>query len=126
MIMETMNLQAYLIYLPIALLITILVARKLFENSKIFMIDIFRGREEIANATNSLFEIGFYLLNIGMALLILEISQDILSSIQMVEILSVKIGGFAIYLGVALFANVYLFFRGKRKASLNTLKDKMI
>ena len=124
--METMNLQAYLIYLPIALLITILVARKLFENSKIFMIDIFRGREEIANATNSLFEIGFYLLNIGMALLILEISQDILSSIQMVEILSVKIGGFAIYLGVALFANVYLFFRGKRKASLNTLKDKMI
>ena len=29
------------------------------------MLDIFKGREEIANATNKLFETGFYLLNLN-------------------------------------------------------------
>ena len=32
------------------------------------------------------------------------------------EILSFKIGGFSIYLGVMLFLNMYLFFRGRKKA----------
>jgi hypothetical protein len=85
------------------------------------MLDIFKGREEIAYSTNRLFEIGFYLLNIGMALLILRIgfaetAQD------MVEVLSQKIGGFAIYLGVSLFFNLYLFFRGKKQVAKRELR----
>ena len=65
---------AYIVYLPIAVLLTYYVARTLFKNAKVFMLDIFRGREEIANSTNRLFQLGFYLLNLGFALLILEIS----------------------------------------------------
>ena len=38
------------------------------------MTDIFKGREEIAKATNKLFETGFYLLNIGFALKIMEMN----------------------------------------------------
>lgn len=105
----------YLIYLPIALLMTVLVARTLFKNSQIFMLDIFRGREEIAMSTNKLFEIGFYLLNVGAALLILKMSE-VFSSQALIEQLSYKLGGFSIYLGIMLFFNLYLFFRGKRKA----------
>ena len=60
----------YTIYLPIVIALTIYVARSLFKNSKVFMMDIFNGREEIAMSTNRLFEVGFYLLNIGFALLI--------------------------------------------------------
>jgi hypothetical protein len=113
-----MNVKAYLIYLPVTILMTILVARTLFKNSKIFMMDIFHGRAEIALATNRLFEIGFYLLNIGAALLILQ-TRTIESYQGMIEILSTKIGGFSIYLGVILFLNLLLFFRGKRKASIS-------
>lgn len=69
--METTKiLIGYTIYLPIALFLTYYVSKTLFRNSKIFMLDIFRGREEIANATNKLFETGFYLLNLGFALMI--------------------------------------------------------
>jgi F0F1-type ATP synthase assembly protein I len=32
----------------------------------------------------------------------------------MLEILSTRIGGFSIYLGIMLFFNLYLFFRGRR------------
>src|SRR5690606_11517098 len=104
--------KGYLIYLPIALLMTVLVARTLFKNSQIFMLDIFNGREEIAIATNRLSEIGFYLMNIGAALLILKMN-GIFTPQDLIEALSHKLGGFSIYLGIMLFLNLYLFFRGK-------------
>ena len=122
--METSLLStAYIIYLPIALIMTTLVAHTLFKNSKIFMLDIFHGREDIALSTNRLFEIGFYLLNIGTALLILQMNE--MKTVQgMIEGLSYKIGGFSIYLGVMLFLNLYFFFRGKRKARESALYHK--
>ncbi|HOZ52549.1 MAG TPA: hypothetical protein PLU17_11860 [Chitinophagaceae bacterium] len=107
---------AYFIYLPIALLLTYYVARTLFKNALVFMLDIFHGKESIASSTNKLFEVGFYLLNIGFALLILRINEFVQNYQEMIEILSMKIGGFSIYLGIMLFLNMYMFFRG-RKAS---------
>lgn len=107
---------AYFIYLPITLLLTWLVAYNLFKNGLIFMRDIFFGREDIAKATNSLFKIGFYLLNIGFALYILRIYDALTGMQDTIEVLSSKIGGFSIYLGVMLFFNLYLFFRGKKVA----------
>jgi hypothetical protein len=114
------------IYLPITLFLTYYVSKTLFKNSKIYMLDIFRGREEIANATNKLFETGFYLLNLGFALMILEIYLYKDSYQELIEKLSYKIGGFSIYLGIMLFLNLYFFFRGKRKASQAQAEQLMI
>lgn len=108
------NFIAYVIYLPVIIVLTWYVAHTLFKNSKVFMLDIFSGKEEIAYSTNTLFETGFYLLNLGFALLIMEVSYQINSSRNLLEILSSKVGGFAIYLGIMLFFNLYLFFRGRR------------
>jgi hypothetical protein len=115
-------LWAYFIYLPIALTLTFYVARTLFQNGKVFMLDIFHGKEDIAFSTNKLFEVGFYLLNVGFALLILKIDYTVENSQRMVEVLSYKIGGFAIYLGLMLFANLYLFFRGRRISKANAVR----
>ena len=136
--METKIILAYLIYLPVTVLLTLYVAHTLFKNGRIFMLDIFKGKEDIANATNKLFEVGFYLLNIGFALLIMKVVQEeptverytdagaIMTPVntidthqEVVEVLASKVGGFAIYLGVMLFLNLYLFFRGRRKARMN-------
>jgi predicted PurR-regulated permease PerM len=115
--METTKiLIGYAIYLPIAIFLTYYVSKTLFQNGKIYMLDIFKGREEIANATNKLFETGFYLLNLGFALMILTISEYKNDYQTLIEALSYKIGGFSIYLGFMLFFNLYFFFRGKRKA----------
>ena len=107
---------AYYIYLPIALTLTWFVATTLFNNSKVFMRDIFNNREEIAISTNTLFKVGFYLLNLGFALYILPINDLLDNHQRMIEVLSFKIGGFSIYLGIMLFFNLYLFFRGKKVA----------
>tara|TARA_B100000674_G_scaffold489182_1_gene502728 strand:- start:4710 stop:5075 length:366 start_codon:yes stop_codon:yes gene_type:complete len=119
--MENYIVITYLIYLPIVLLMTFLVAKILFKNSVIFILDIFKGRKEIALPTNRLLEIGFYLLNIGTALLILK-TRGIKTTQEVVEILSFKIGGFSIYLGIMLFFYLFLFFRGKKKASIGMQK----
>jgi hypothetical protein len=125
--METTKiLIGYAIYFPIALFLTYYVSKTLFKNSKIYMLDIFRGREEIANATNKLFETGFYLLNLGFALMILEIYLYKDSYQELIEKLSYKIGGFSIYLGLMLFLNLYFFFRGKRKASQAQVEQRMV
>jgi len=112
----SLNFTAYLIYLPVVLVLTWYVAHTLFKNSKVFMMDIFNGRSDIAISTNKLFETGFYLLNLGFALTIMEVAAEITNGRSMLEILSLKIGGFSIYLGIMLFFNLYLFFRGKRVA----------
>lgn len=112
---NTLIIIAYAAYLPIALLLIFYVARNLFRNSEIFMLEIFKGRAEIAHATNKLFEIGFYLFNIGYVLLILKITY-VDSYQDVIERVSYKLGGVAIYLGVMLFLNLYLLFRGKRAA----------
>lgn len=116
--MET-KLVAYLIYLPISLGLTWYVARTLFSNSKVFMIDIFRGKQDIALSTNKLFEVAFYLFNIGFALMILQIDYTVDGYQIMVEALSIKIGSFAIYMGALLFFNLYLFFRGRKASRMN-------
>lgn len=110
---------AYLIYLPIVIMLTIYVSKMLFKNGRLFMIDIFKGKEDIALATNKLFEIGFYLINIGWALLILKISYhspDAMNYQTLIEILSKKIGCFTIYLGIMLFINLIFFFKGRNKS----------
>jgi predicted PurR-regulated permease PerM len=110
----SLNFIAYIIYLPIVIVLTWYVAHILFKNSKVFMQDIFNGKTDIAFSTNKLFETGFYLLNLGFALVIMEITRYITDSQTLLEILSTKIGGFSIYLGIMLFFNLYLFFRGRR------------
>lgn len=120
-LIQTYNFSAYMIYLPIVIMLTVLVSQFLFKNSKTFMLDIFHQKQDIAMATNSLFKIGFYLLNIGFALCIVEFFQ-IESAERLVVALSKKIGGFSIYLGIMMLLNLLLFLKG-RKHAMN--KDKV-
>ena len=115
----------YAIYLPIAIFLTLFVAKSLFKNARVFMLDIFHQKEDIALATNKLFEIGFYLMNIGFALLILKFNDGynpIDSSQELIERLAVKIGGFSIYLGIMLFLNLFMFFKGRKKSKVSEKK----
>ena len=118
----SLELIAYIIYLPIAIGLTTLVSQHLFKNSKIFMLDIFSQKVEIAMATNKLFKIGFYLLNIGFALRIIKI-YDLIGYKDMVEVLSGKIGGFSIYLGIVMIAFILFFLKGRKASKENNMRN---
>ncbi len=119
----SLELIAYTIYLPISILLTTFVSQHLFKNGKIFMLDIFNQKEDIALATNKLFKIGFYLLNIGFALLIVKI-YDLVNYKDMVETLSVKIGGFSIYLGIVMIFFILFFLKGRKASKKENLRMK--
>jgi len=90
---------SYTLYLILTLVLIIWVARKLFSNGKIFLLDIFHGNKELANAVNNLLLVGFYLINIGYAVYTLSIREDILNARALVEGLSVKVGAIILILG---------------------------
>jgi hypothetical protein len=123
--MKDVTVVAYCIYLPVVIALTCYVANSLFKNSIVYMKDIFKGRLEIAAATNTLFKIGFYLLNLGFALLILKITDMTATAQSAIEVLSRKVGSFSIYLGIMLFMNMYLFFRGKNASKQKSVQPQI-
>lgn len=118
--MKNLIVTSYLIYLPLALMLTLVVARIFFRNSRIFMSDIFHGRLEIAGSTNNMLEMGFYLLSIGYAFFIMEIhwyAENVFEVQDAFEALSTKVGALSVFLGFMVFGFLFLLFRGKRKSS---------
>ena len=110
----TLTVLAYAIYALFVAGLTFGVARILFKNSREFMLVIFGSREHLALATNQLFEVGFFLFGFGIGLRCLYIGYNIVDFKGVFEVLSQKIGGFTLFLGAMLFANLYLFFRGMK------------
>ena len=123
--MKNLIVSSYIVYLPLALMLTFVVARIFFKNSKIFMTDIFKGRIEIADSTNTMMQMGFYLLSLGYALFIMKISyyREKFELQDAVEVLSSKMGALAVFMGVMVFAFLYLLFRGKRISRQNQIQN---
>jgi hypothetical protein len=106
----------YSIYLALTISITIWVARTLFRNGKIFLVDIFHGNTELAQAVNNLLLVGFYLVNIGYAVYTLTTTSVISNSRELVEILSLKVGAIILILGGMHFFNMLIFFKLRKRA----------
>jgi hypothetical protein len=106
----------YSIYLPVTILLTIWVARTLFSNGRVFLVEIFHKDEVLANSVNTLLLVGFYLLNIGYAVYTLKIWDTLASSQDMIEMLSEKIGWIILVLGAFHFFNLFILFSLRRKA----------
>jgi hypothetical protein len=107
---------AYALYLLISISITIWVAKTLFKNGRIFLLDIFHGNEPLADSVNKLLLVGFYLVNIGYVVYTLQIGNATLNTRELLEELSVKIGLIILILGCMHFGNLYIFYKLRKKA----------
>lgn len=105
----------YTLYLIISFVLTIWVARTLFKNGKVFLIDIFHGNKELAESVNNLLLVGFYLINLGYAIYTLRITENIENTREIFEILSLKIGTIILILGCMHFLNLYVLFTLRKK-----------
>lgn len=106
----------YVAYLLITITVTIWVARNLFRNGKLFLVDIFHGNKDLAEAVNNLLLVGFYLINIGYAVYTLQVVADVNNARAVIEILSLKIGAIILILGCMHFLNMFIFFRLRKRA----------
>ncbi|MBP6023667.1 hypothetical protein [Ferruginibacter sp.] len=108
----------YCFYLVITIALTVWVARTLFKNGKVFLIDIFHGNKELADSVNNLLLVGFYLINIGYAVYTLQVTSSISNFQEVIEKLSVKVGLIILILGAMHFFNLYIFFTLRKKATI--------
>lgn len=105
-------------YAAIAVVLTIWLARQLSRHGLVFLRSVFPGRDDLATAINQLLVIGFYLVNLGWALLLLR--ADALSSATVTEAAAMlvdRLGILLLLLGLAHLMNLYVFHRIRRGAS---------
>ncbi|QKJ32178.1 hypothetical protein HQ865_21235 [Mucilaginibacter mali] len=109
----------YAFYLMISIALTVWVARVLFNNGRIFLVDIFHGNTPLADSVNKLLVVGFYLVNIGYMSLALKEVDAIVNLQTVVEVLSRKLGYIILILGAMHFLNLTIFFKLRNRAQLN-------
>ena len=115
----------YLLYLVITISLTVWVARTLFRNGDVFLIDIFHGNRELATSVNNLLLVGFYLVNIGYAVYTLQVYRQVLGVQELIETLSIKVGLIILILGAMHFFNLYIFFKLRKRAETDKRLSKV-
>ena len=106
---------AYLAYAVIGITLVAWVARALRTNGEVFLLDVFDGQEALARAVNRLLVIGFYLLNLGYVAFALRTSGGVADARGAIEVLSTKVGGVLLVLGVLHLGNVLVLSRVRRR-----------
>lgn len=107
---------AYLIYLPVSIAMTVWVARTLHRNGRVFLVQAFHGREDMADSVNHLLVVGFYLVNLGFITFALRYGDKPNGWQETIEFLSTKLGVVLLVLGGMHFFNMFNFDKMRRKA----------
>jgi len=98
----------YLAYIFVSLGITIWVGRTLNRNGRIFLLENYADKPQLADAINQMLLVGFYLINIGYIAYTMRIrGTGPADWAQGLEFLSTKIGAMAIVLGVMHFGLMF-------------------
>jgi hypothetical protein len=113
---------SYMVYLAISLGVTVWVARTLYKNGRVFLVDAFRGNAELAGSVNHLLVVGFYLINVGYVTQALSTDKNVGDLRGSIELVSTKIGTILLVLGAMHFFNLYVFnhLRQRGDAHRNT------
>lgn len=112
---EATTIGFYLIYAFVAVALVVFLARTLSRNGQIFLEEAFE-REELAASINQLLVIGFYLLNLGYALLVYRVQTSYPTVIEAFNDLMTNIGVLLASLGALHLINMAVLWRIGGKA----------
>ncbi len=101
--------------MAVSLSLTVWVARTLFKNGRVFLVDAFSGNGALADAVNHLLVVGFYLINVGFVALALRYGDKPGNLAGAIEFGSTKIGLVLMVVGVMHFFNLFLFSQARQR-----------
>ena len=107
----------YIVYTVLSIMMTAWVAQTLYKNGRVFLLEAFKGKEEMADSVNHLLVVGFYLVNLGFILLYLRHGTKPTDIENGVEYAATKLGVVLLVLGAMHFFNMYNFDRMRKKGS---------
>jgi hypothetical protein len=111
-------LSVYIAYAGVSVALTVWLARTLSKNGEVFLEEVFADNPRLAASVNHLLVVGFYLLNLGYALVTLKSDGDVGTMAAGVETLAVKLGSLLLVLGTLHMANLYIFHRIRRRGRI--------
>ena len=100
------------------------VAYTLYKNGRVFLMEAFKGKEEMADSVNHLLVISFYLGNLGFILLYLRYGTKPTDIENGVEYAATRIGVVLLVLGAMHFFNMFNFDRMRRKGNMPRMLSK--
>ncbi len=108
-----LRLLEYLVYLSASVGLTVWVGGTLHRNGRRFLVDVMQD-EALADSVNRLLLVGFYLVNLGTAALLVNTAGSVHDAAEVVRTLATQIGVVLLMLGAMHFANVYVLHRLRR------------
>lgn len=100
--------HVYVAYAAIALVLTVYLARTLATHGGVFLESVFADEPRLATAVNRLLVVGFYLVNLGWALMMLRAAAADSVSVAL-ETLARKLGILLLVLAAMHFFNLLVF-----------------
>lgn len=100
-----LNVSAYCIYLLITVILTVWIGRVCHKNGIYFIIDCLKD-ESIAHSINNLLLVGYYLMNIGYAILTIKGWETILTIPQLLNVLTFKLAIIILTLAAVHYLNM--------------------
>ena len=109
-----LRLFQYLVYLALSVLLTIWVGQTLHRNGRRFLLDVMR-EDSLADSVNHLLLVGFYLVNLGGAALLINTGDNPHGAADMVQTLATRLGLVLLMLGAMHFGNLIALSTWRRR-----------
>ena len=109
------DIYAYVAYLAVSIGLTVWVAQTLSKNGLVSLGECFGHDRTLAESTNHLLVVGFYLVNLGWILLTLRFGSSPEDAADVIRFLSTKVGIVVVVLGFMHFFNMNAIAKFGRK-----------
>ena len=103
----------YVVYLVASAALTVWVGGTLFKNGRVFLVSVFQ-ETRLADSVNHLLVVGFYLVNLGAAALLINAGGAPASFADMVQETVTRIGVVLLVLGSMHFLNMLVLYLIRR------------
>ncbi len=107
----------YFAYLAISICIAVYVTHTLHKHGRLFLIEVFSGNVQTADAVNHLLAVGCYLVNMAFVTLTLRYGSKAGNIEQAIEVLSTKVGLVLFVLGGMHVFNMVVLSQVRRIAA---------
>lgn len=113
------------IYLIVTIAMTVWVANTLHHNGRVFLMDAFGGKDDMADSVNQLLKVGFYLVNVGFVLLFLNTGDTSPNTVNdIIRYLTTKLGVVLLVLGGMHFFNMFNISKMRSKGLQKEVERK--
>ncbi|SKD09586.1 hypothetical protein SAMN05660461_5475 [Chitinophaga ginsengisegetis] len=119
-----MNTIAYAIYLAITYLITVKVGWRFYRNGRVFILGLLEQNHTLADAINNILLVGYYLVNLGYATVMISTWDTIHDWTEMLVSITAMTGQIFLSLGILhCFNMLVIYIISKRNHSIQPLKS---